>query len=106
MTTSPGWSRGRYPVGHQNAIAEQIKRLDWYDSTSYLKGVVQLRSDDGYPCLCGGRLLAYPFPATSQTRVEKPLLFASNSPSSSGSSPDPNWIASIGCSGSCSAGCG
>jgi len=36
----------------------------------------------------------------------KPSLFASNSLSSSGSSPGPNWVASIGCSGLSSAGYG
>ena len=59
-------------VGHQNASTAsriKIKRLERYHSTCYLRGALQLRSNHGYPCLCDGGLPAYPFPATSQTRL-------------------------------------
>src|SRR5437762_8627290 len=46
----------------------KIKRLERYDSTCYLRGALQLRSNHGYPCLCGGGLPAVAFSATSQTR--------------------------------------
>jgi len=46
-----------------------IKRFGRYHSTCYLRGALQLRSNHGYPCLCDGGLPAYPFPATSQTRL-------------------------------------
>jgi hypothetical protein len=46
----------------------KIKRLERYHSICYLRGALQLRSNCGYPCLCGGGLPAVPFSATSQTR--------------------------------------
>src|SRR5947207_2377858 len=46
----------------------KIKRLERYHSICYLRGALQLRSNNGYPCLCGGGLPAVAFSATSQTR--------------------------------------
>src|SRR5947207_15995253 len=46
----------------------KIKRLERCHSICYLRGALQLRSNHGYPCLCGGGLPAVAFSATSQTR--------------------------------------
>src|SRR6516162_11893083 len=49
-------------------LGSKIKRLEGHHSTCYLRGALRLRSNHGYPCLCGDGLPAVPFSATSQTR--------------------------------------
>jgi len=79
----------------------KIKRLERYHSTNstcYLRGA-PLRSNHGYPCLCAAvAYLRSLFLPRHKLALEAVALRQQL--------PGPNWIASIGCSGWSSAGCG
>jgi hypothetical protein len=89
-------------LGHQNAI-QAVGAVPFY---LLLTGRPSTRIEPWLPLPVRWWLTCGPFFCHVTNSPWKLSLFASNSPSSSGSSPGPDWIVSIGCSGLSSAGCG